>query len=424
MAQLSDDCFAFGGELMPAAEALARLADTTRTVALPEEIALTRAHGRVLARDVLSGHDVPPHDNAAVDGWAVFFDDLKADEETRLPWSERIPAGRPLGHTARRGVALRVFTGAPMPGGEAGAPGPDTVLMQEDCREEDGAVIIPPGIKKGANRRDAGEDIKSGDVILSAGRRLKPQDIGLAASVGLTSLWVYKRLKVAVFSSGDEVFEPGAALPPGGIYDSNRFMVTALLEALGCQVDDLGILPDRLDAVTQALDSASNSHDALITSGGVSTGEEDHIKAAVEALGHLHFWRLAIRPGRPIALGQIGRVPFVGLPGNPVAVLVTFLRFARPLILRLSGAAELEPRHYPVRADFDYKKKKGRREWLRARIRTLDDGSVAAEKYSRGGAGILSSAVFADGLIELPEEMTRVEQGLTVDFLPFNEMMG
>jgi molybdopterin molybdotransferase len=310
-----------------------------------------------------------------------------------------------------------------MPRGVGGAPGPDTVLMQEDCREEDGVVIIPPGIKRGANRRFAGEDIKNGDVILAAGRRLRPQDIGLAASVGLTSLWVYQPLKVAVFSSGDEVFEPGAVLPPGGIYDSNRFMVTALLEGLGCEVNDLGILPDRLDAVQGALDRASGAHDVLITSGGVSTGEEDHIKTAVEALGHLNLWRLAIRPGRPIALGQVGRVPFVGLPGNPVAVLVTFLRFARPLLLRLSGAAEIEPHHYPVRADFDYKKKKGRREWLRARLRTLDDGSVAAEKYERGGAGILSSAVFADGLIELPEDVTRVEHGMTVDFLPFNEMM-
>ncbi len=423
MAQLSDDCFAFGGELMPAADALARLAETTHTVAQPEEVSLSQAHGRVLAGDVLSTRDVPPHDNAAVDGWAVYFDDLNSDGDTRLPWSERIPAGRPLGHSAKRGMALRVFTGAPMPGGEGGAPGPDTVLMQEDCREQDGVVVIPPGIKRGANRRFAGEDIKTDAVILSAGRRLKPQDIGLAASVGLTTLWVYQPLKVAVFSSGDEVFEPGAALLPGGIYDANRFMVVALLEALGCDVDDLGILPDRLDAVRQELDNASGSHDVLITSGGVSTGEEDHIKAAVEALGNLHFWRLAIRPGRPIALGQVGRVPFVGLPGNPVAVLVTFMRFARPLLLRLSGAVEIEPQHYPVRADFDYKKKKGRREWLRARLRTLDDGSVAAEKYGRGGAGILSSAVFADGLIELAEDVTQVERGMTVNFLPFNEMM-
>mgnify|MGYP001357394493 FL=1 len=295
--------------------------------------------------------------------------------------------------------------------------------MQEDCCEQDGVVIIPPGIKKGANRRNAGEDIKKGEIILAAGRRLQPQDVGLAASVGLASLSIYRRLKVAVFSSGDEVFDPGQDIPAGGIYDSNRFMIIALLEGLGCEVHDLGILPDQLDAVRDALDAAAKTHDALITSGGVSTGEEDHIKAAVEALGHLHFWRLAIRPGRPIALGQIDYVPFVGLPGNPIAALVTFLRFARPLLLRLSGAADTEPRSIPVHANFTYKKKKGRREWLRARLYTLDDGSVAAEKYKSSGAGILSSAVFADGLIELPENITRVEEGMLVDFLPFNEMM-
>jgi molybdopterin molybdotransferase len=423
MAQLSDDCFAFGGELMPAAEALARLGATILPVAEPEECALAQAHGRILARDVLSEHDVPPHDNAAVDGWAVYFDDLNAGGDTVLPWRGRVPAGQPLGHAAPRGAAVRIFTGAPMPGGEDGAPGPDTVLMQEDCREAVGEVTIPPGIKRGANRRHAGEDIARGATILHAGRRLMPQDIGLVASVGRTTLWVYRPLRVAVFSSGDEVFEPGEKLPPGGIYDANRFMITALLEALGCAVNDLGILPDRYEAVLGALDKAAGTHDALITSGGVSTGDEDHIKAAVEALGHLHFWRLAIRPGRPIALGQIGRVPFVGLPGNPVAVMVTFLRFARPMLLRLSGAAEVEPRYYRVTADFEYKKKKGRREWLRARTRTLDDGSVAAEKYSRDGAGILSSAVFADGLIELAEDVTRVAPGMIVDFLPFNELM-
>ena len=423
MAQLSDDCFAFGGELMPTAKALARLAETTQVVAAAEEVPITGAHGRILAENILSERDVPPHDNAAVDGWAVYFEDLNQEADTSLPWLNRVPAGRPLGHAAPRGQAVRIFTGAPMPQGEGGAPGPDTVLMQEDCRERDGVVIIPPGIKKGANRRNAGEDIKRGQTILAAGRRLKPQDVGLAASVGLTLLSVYRRLKVAVFSSGDEVFEPGQNLPPGGIYDSNRFMIIALLEGLGCEVNDLGILPDRLTTVRDALGSAAKTHDALITSGGVSTGEEDHIKAAVEALGHIHFWRLAIRPGRPIALGQISHVPFIGLPGNPVAVLVTFLRFARPLLLRLSGAANTEPHSIPVRADFDYKKKGGRREWLRAKLRRLDDGSLAAEKYKDSGAGILSSAVFADGLIELPEHITQVKEGMLVDFLPFNELM-
>ena len=246
--------------------------------------------------------------------------------------------------------------------------------------------------------------------------------MGLAASVGRTALPVFRRLRVAVFSTGDEVCEPGTALDEGGIYDANRYVIASLAERLGCTVTDMGILPDRLDAIRDALDGASAAHDLLLTSGGMSTGEEDHVKAAVEALGHLHFWRLAIRPGRPIALGQVGRVPFIGLPGNPVAVMVTFLRFARPLILRLSGATDVEPARYRVPAAFDYKKKRGRREWLRARLVTGADGALEAEKFARDGAGILSSAVFADGLVELEEDLTFLDRGAMVDFLPFNEM--
>jgi len=212
-------------------------------------------------------------------------------------------------------------------------------------------------------------------------------------------------------------------LPPGGIYDANRYLIGALIKRLGCNYTDLGILPDRFDAVRDALDAASKDHDLLLTSAGMSTGDEDHVKAAIEALGHLHFWRIAIRPGRPLALGQVGRVPFIGLPGNPVAVLVTFLRFARPVILRLGGCTDTVPTHFRVRADFDYKKKEGRREWLRARLLTAESGMVSAEKYDRDGAGILSSAVFADGLIELPEDLTYLHAGTMVDFLPFNELM-
>jgi molybdopterin molybdotransferase len=311
-----------------------------------------------------------------------------------------------------------------MPKGEKGGSGPDTVLMQEDCREIDGRVFIPPGIKRGANRRKAGEDIKVGDFILSTGRRLKPQDIGLMASVGFTQVQVYCPLRVGIFSTGDEVVQPGKPLSSGGIYDSNRFMIISLLQRLGCEVSDLGILPDSPAVIRESLDNASSKYDALITSGGVSTGEEDHVKAAIEKLGSIYLWRLAIRPGRPIALGQIGHVPFIGLPGNPVAVLVTFLCFARPLLLRLSGVCDVSPRRYPVIADFDYKKKKGRREWLRVRLRTLPDGRISAEKFERDGAGILSSAVFAEGLIELAEEVDKVKKGMTVDFLSFNEMMG
>ena len=302
--------------------------------------------------------------------------------------------------------------------------GPDTVMMQEDCRAEGDAVVIMAGIKHGANRRSAGEDIQAGATILRAGHRLRPQDVGLAASVGLNELAVYRPLRTALFSTGDELCEPGADAPAGAIYDSNRYVLRALLEAQGCAVTDLGILPDDAATVRAALADAARDHDLLFTSGGVSVGEEDHVKAAVESQGSLHFWRLAIKPGRPLALGQVGRVPFVGLPGNPVAAMVTFLRIARPLILRLAGATQVAPLIYRLRADFDHKKKRNRREWVRARLVASDDGTLVAAKFPRGGAGILSSLVEADGLVELPEAMTRLERGAMVDFLPFAEVDG
>jgi len=418
MPQLTDDCFAHGGPLMTTAEALARIAEVASAVTEAETVPLRAAGRRILAADVVAGRTVPPHDNAAVDGYAVFFDDLSPDGETRLPVTGRIAAGHPLGRPARRGEALRIFTGAVMP------EGPDTVMMQEDCRVEGDDVVIMAGIKRGANWRSAGEDIQAGATILHAGHRLRPQDVGLAASVGLSELAVYRPLRAAVFSTGDELCEPGTDAPDGTIYDSNRYVLMALLEAQGCAVTDLGILPDDAATVRAALADAARGHDVLFTSGGVSVGEEDHVKAAVEAEGSLHFWRLAIKPGRPLALGQVGRVPFVGLPGNPVAVMVTFLRFARPLILRLAGCTEVVPLIYRLRADFDHKKKRDRREWVRARLVKSDDGALVAVKFPRDGAGILSSLVEADGLVELPEGMTHLERGTMVDFLPFAEVDG
>lgn len=420
MAQLSDDCFAFGGELMRTDEALALLTDRLSVVVDREDCALRATTGRILAEDVMSDRAVPPHDNAAVDGYAVRFEDLAADGETRLELTGRIAAGdisdRPVGP----GEAVRIFTGAAMPAGG------DTVLMQEDCREEPRAdkthVIIPPGIKQGANRRFAGEDIAAGDVILRAGTKLRPQEIGLAASIGMESLPVYKPVRVALFSTGDEVRDAGDALPPGCIYDANRYSVAAALERLGCVVDDLGILPDSYEVIRDTLAAAASDHDLIMTSGGVSTGEEDHVRAAIDALGKMHFWRLAIRPGRPLALGQIGNVPFIGLPGNPVAVLVTFMRFARPAILRLGGSRETDPAMYRVRAGFPVTKKLGRREWLRVRLDRDADGAPVALKFPRDGAGILTSMVESDGLVELPEELTSFEAGTMVDFLPFSEI--
>jgi molybdopterin molybdotransferase len=420
MAQLSDDCFAHGGRLMPADEALAMLAARLVTVAEPEAVALDRAHGRILAADLVAARDVPPHDNSAVDGYAVFFDDLDPEGETRLPVTGRAAAGHALGRAARRGAAIRIFTGAPMP------DGPDTVMMQEDCRlegdRESPVVVIRPGIRRGANQRAAGEDVRAGATVLRRGRRLRPQDIGLAASLGLTRLTVYRALRVALMSTGDEVREPGAELPAGCIYDANRYMLRAALEGLGCAVSDLGILPDRFEPIRDALRGAAAGHDLIMTSGGVSVGEEDHVKAAVEALGALHLWRLAIKPGRPIAMGQVGRVPFVGLPGNPAAVMVTFLCFARPMIVRLAGGADVAPNLFRVRAGFDHKKKRDRREFVRARLVVAADGGLVADKFPRDGAGILMSLVDSDGLVELPEELTELAAGTWVDFLPFSQV--
>lgn len=418
MAQLSDDCFAFGGDLMSMATALDLLGARIGPVPEAETVPLKEARGRILGAALVAPRGVPPDDNSAVDGYAVNFDDLSPSEPTVLPVVGRAAAGHPLGHAARRGEAVRIFTGAPMPDGA------DTVLMQEDCSEEDGRVRVPSGITRGANRRRAGEDVKAGATVLSAGQRLRPQEIGLAASLGFTTLPVYRRLRVAIFSTGDEVGDPGAELPPGGIYDANRYALHALLDGLGAAVTDLGILRDSESSIREALSKAVPDHDLILTSGGMSTGEEDHVKAAVTAQGTLHFWRLAIKPGRPVAMGQIGRIPFMGLPGNPVAVMVTFLMLARPLVLRLSGATDTTPRRFRVQAGFDYKKRSNRCEYVRARLERGEDAGWIAQKFPRDGAGILSSMVWADGLVEIGEGITRLEAGGAVDFLPFSEVIG
>ena len=315
MPQLTDDCFAHGGRLMTTAEALARIAEVATAVTGSEAAPLRAAAGRILAEDVIAGHDVPPHDNAAVDGYAVYLDDLEPDAESRLPVTGRITAGHPLGRPALRGEALRIFTGAAMPQGDGDA-GPDTVMMQEDCREAGGDVVVMPGIKRGANRRSAGEDIAAGSTILRRGRRLRPQDVGLAASAGRATLMVYQPLRVALFSTGDELREPGEALGPGAIYDANRYALCALLESLGCAVTDLGILPDELAPVRDALGKAAKAHDVLFTSGGVSVGDEDHVKAAVEAQGSLTSGASPSSPAGPWRWARSARCPSSACPAT------------------------------------------------------------------------------------------------------------
>ncbi len=417
MAQLSDDCFAFGGALLTVDEALARIGERVTPVVDSQIVPLRAAGGRILARDLVAAMNLPPHANSAVDGFAVAHVDLLSDRDTELPVGGRAAAGHPLDRPIRPGEAIRIFTGAPMPDGA------DTVMMQEDCVAAAGRVRLKPGIRKGANRRHAGEDVGLGGTALPTGRRLGPADIGLAAALGCHQLRVYRPLRVALLSTGDEVRAPGTDLPPGMIYDANRFMLAALLERLGCVVSDFGIRPDREAVLADTLAVASADHDLIVTSGGVSTGDEDHVKAAVERLGALHFWRLAIKPGRPVALGQVAGVPLIGLPGNPVAVAVTFAILARPLILKLAGAAPPPPRVVPVRTGFGYRKKPGRREYLRARLER-DGDSVVAVKFARDGAGILSSIVHSDGLIVLDETSGDISAGSIVDFLPFSEVFG
>ena len=416
MAQLSDDCFAFGGELMRADAALAILAGRIACVVGRETLPLRACRGRILAEDLVATRDVPPHDNAAVDGYAVAFDDLAPAGTTTLKVAGRVAAGAELARAARRGEAIRIFTGARMPDGL------DTCFMQEDARETDAIVTLPPGIRRGANRRKRGEDVREGATILARGTRLRPQDLGLAASIGLPALDIFRRLRVATFSTGDELVEPGTPAPAGRVYDANRVALIALLEQFGCDVVDLGIVRDDADALRAALARAANAADAIVTSGGMSTGEEDHVRAGVAALGAIHFWRLAIRPGRPVALGTVAGKAFVGLPGNPVAMMVTAMRFARPLLLGLAGASARAPLAFKVRAAADLTKKVGRREWLRARLVTGADGVPVAHRFPRDGAGILTSLVESDGLVELPEELAAVEAGAMVDFLPFREL--
>ena len=416
MAQLSDDCFAVGDGFLTVAEALAEIDARLSRVVENETVELRAAAGRILANDVVATMNLPPHANSAVDGYAVAHADLLPDRETLLPITGRAAAGHPLDRRARRGEVIRIFTGAPMPDGT------DTVMMQEDCIIEDGRVRLKPGIKKGANRRHAGEDIAEGELALPAGRLLRAPDLGLAAALGRRELCVFRPLRVSMLSTGDEVRDPGTPLSFGAIYDANRFMLGALFASLGCTVTDCGIHPDHEAALVDALANAAAGHDLIVTSGGVSTGEEDHVKSAVERLGTLHFWRLAIKPGRPVALGQVNGVPLIGLPGNPVAVIVTFIVLARPLIARLGGALPRVPRLFPVRAGFSYRKKPGRREYLRASLER-DGDTIAATKYPRDGAGILSSIVRSDGFVILDEATSSLAAGTMVDFLPFSEVM-
>jgi molybdopterin molybdotransferase len=413
MAQLSDDCFAFGGPLMAIEEAVAIIAARVTAVQDIETVPLAEADGRILAGDLRAPLPLPPFTNAAVDGYAVASADLPSGAERSFSVKGRIPAGSSAAESIGPGEAVRIFTGAPMP------VGADTVFMQEDVRlGADGKVVLPAGLRPGANVRPAGEDIPVGSAALKAGRRMRPQDVALAAAFGLTGIEVRRRIRVAVFSTGNELVSPGASRGSAQLFDSNRFMLMAMLGRLGCTVSDLGILRDDRSSLAQALQAAAAAHDLILTTGGVSTGEEDHVKAGVESVGTLVLWRMAIKPGRPVAMGIVGGTPFIGLPGNPVASFVTFVHVVRPTVLALAGATQQPLVPLPVRAAFSYSKKSGRREYVRVSLRNAA-GGLEAVKFPREGAGLLSSLVDTDGLVELGEDLTRVEPGQQVGYLGY-----
>ena len=417
MAQLSDDCFAFGGPMMSVDEAVSVIAARVTAVQDIETVSLTAADGRILAKEISAPLPLPPFTNSAVDGYAVRGRDLAQLEEQAFPVAGRVQAGAAAQGPVEPGHAVRIFTGAPMP------QGADTVFMQEDVRLDQGRVVLPAGLKPGANVRMAGEDIPAGHSALAAGQRLRPQDVALAAAFGLTHVEVRRRIRVAVFSTGDELVSPGASRGAAQLFDSNRFMLMAMLVRLGCEVSDLGILRDDRVSLASALKSVAGTLDLILTTGGVSTGEEDHVKAAVESVGTLVLWRMAIKPGRPVAMGIIGGTPFIGLPGNPVASFVTFVHVVRPTVLALAGATQQHLIPMPVRAAFAYKKKIARREYVRVNLRKGENGVLEAVKFPREGAGLLSSLVDTDGLVELGEQITLVEPGQTVGFLGYASLI-
>ena len=382
-----------------------------------EQVDTLAANGRVLAAPQLAQINVPGMDNSQMDGYAVRSADCH--EGVRLRVSQRIPAGH-LGTALAPGTAARIFTGATVP------QGADAIIMQEACEADGEHVVLRQLPKPGEWIRRIGEDIRSGATILPAGVRLRPQELGLAASVGLATLPVVRRLRVAVFFTGDELTMPGQALAPGAIYNSNRFLLRGLLQNLGCEVSDYGIVPDQLQATRETLRAAAARHDLIITSGGVSVGEEDHIKPAVEAEGRLNMWQIAMKPGKPLAFGEVnhgsdttgGKAFFFGLPGNPVSTFVTFLIFVRPFLLRLQGVQQVDPRVLTMRADFNWPKADRRQEFLRARI----NSHGGLDLFPHQGSAVLTSTVWGDGLIDNPAGQT-IAEGDLVRFLPFDHLL-
>ena len=395
--------------LLSVDEALKTLLAGARPVAEVEQVPAMEAVGRVLARTQTSTMDVPPMDNSAMDGYAIRISDVSSLNE-KLRITQRISAGS-MGKPLEPGTAARIFTGAPVP------PGADAIVMQEHCSVSGDAVLINKTPKKGAWIRLTGSDIRKGGTVLVAGKRLLPQDTGLAASVGIKTLPVYRKVRLGLFFTGDELVMPGDPLPPGRIYNSNRFTLNGLAAAFGCEVRDYGIVPDKLDATREVLRRAAAENDIIVTSGGVSVGDEDHVKPAVEAEGSLLMWRISMKPGRPLAFGKVAGSSFIGLPGNPVSSFVTFLIFVRPFLLKTQGQTETAPRAIDARADFDWPEPDARREFLRVRW----NAQGGLELYPTQDSAVLTSTAWADGLVDNPAGGA-IRKGDRVRFLPYSEL--
>ena len=401
--------------MLTLAEALSRLLGAVAPLGEIESLSTFDALGRVLRQDVRSTLDVPPQDNTSMDGYALRCADVPA-AGALLPVSQRIPAGV-VGQPLQAGTAARIFTGAQVPSGA------DAVVMQELCESVGDAVRVNTVPTNGQWIRRRGEDVRADSIVLLAGTRLTPQALGLAATVGAASLQVTRRPRVALFSTGDELAMPGEPLKPGAIYNSNRYTLRAAIQAIGCDCTDLGIVPDNLDATREALRRAALSSDLIVTSGGVSVGEEDHLRPAVQAEGRIELWQIAIKPGKPLAFGEVRRADgssahIVGLPGNPVSSFITFLLMVRPLLLRLQGASVLEPQRTKLRADFDWPKPDKRREFLRARR----NAAGGLDLFPNQSSGVLTSAVWGDGVIDNASRQT-IRAGEMVDFISFAEWL-
>jgi len=414
---ISTDCFAADHRLMSLTDAFSLIAERVQPVTGDESLPLELCLGRILAEDLLAAQSQPPFANAAMDGYGVCFADL-TQIGRRLPIMARIAAGHPDPGEIRRGCAVQIFTGAPLPIGF------DTVVMQEDCLIDGNHVVIPEGVQEGSHIRLPGIDFKPGDRLLAAGQRLRPQDIGIAAALGRASLTLKRRLKIGLFSTGDELVEPGQELGPGQIYDSNRPMLRAALTGMGFEVADLGHLEDRLDGLVTAFALAGLDHDALISTGGVSVGGEDHVRAAIQQLGQIHFWKLAMKPGKPLALGQIGRAAFLGLPGNPVSSLISLLVVGRIVLQRLAGAtreAALPP-SIPVPAGVALARAENRVNFLRGSL-TDQSGQKIALPYFSQDSSLISSLVGSHGLIEVGTGPTPIAAGERVGFIPYESLL-